>query len=106
MKFVKAKEPMVAMPSVENVKLEKKPNGTAQKVLTKPQNPYMAKPKVKGKSLPNSQRGPQVQHICHHCGVRGHTRPNCYKLHALKKTNSQRIKGQGKGNWNSKQSKG
>ena len=29
MKFVKAKEPMVAAPSVENVKVEKKPNGTA-----------------------------------------------------------------------------
>ena len=36
MKFIKAKEPMVATPSVENVKVEKKPNGTAQKVLTKP----------------------------------------------------------------------
>ena len=29
MKFVKAKEPMVATPSVEIVKVEKKPNGTA-----------------------------------------------------------------------------
>ena len=58
MKIVKAKEPMVAAPSVENVKVEKKPNGTAQKVLEKPQNPFVAKPKVKGKSLPKSQRGP------------------------------------------------
>ena len=58
MKFIKAKEPMVAAPSVENVKVEKKPNGTAQKVLEKPQNPFVAKPKVKGKSLPKSQRGP------------------------------------------------
>ena len=48
MKFVKAKEPMVAMPSVENVKVEKKPNGTAQKVLTKPQNPFVANPRLKG----------------------------------------------------------
>ena len=54
MKFVKAKEPMVATPSVENVKVEEKPNEIAQKVLTKPQNPYVAKPKVKGKSLPKS----------------------------------------------------
>ena len=54
MKFVKAKEPMVAVPSVEIVKVEKKPNGTIQKVLTKPQNLYVAKPKVKGKSLPKS----------------------------------------------------
>ena len=34
MKFIKGKEPMVATPSVENVKVEKKPNGTVQKVLT------------------------------------------------------------------------
>ena len=58
MKLVKTKEPMVVAPSVENVKVEKKPNGIAQKVLTKPQNQFMAKPKVKGKSLPKSQRGP------------------------------------------------
>ena len=90
MKFVKAKEPMVAIPSVENVKVEKKTNGTTQKVLTKPQNPFVAKPKAKGKSLPKSQRSPQIQHFCHHYRIRGHTRPNCYKLHALKKMDSQR----------------
>ena len=105
MKFVKAKEPMVATPSVENVKVEKKPNGIAQKVLTKPQNPFVAKPKAKGKSLPKTQKGPQVQHFYHHCGIRGHTRPNCYKLHSLKKADSQKLKGQGKGNWNAKKSK-
>ena len=54
MKFVKAKEPMIATPTVENVKVEKKANGTAQKVLTKPQNPFVVKPKAKGKSLPKS----------------------------------------------------
>ena len=32
MKFVKAKEPMAATPSVKNVKVEEKPNETAQKV--------------------------------------------------------------------------
>ena len=105
MKFVKAKEPMVTTPSVENGKVEKKPNGTAQKVLTKPQNPIVAKPKAKGKSLPKPQKGPQVQLFYHHCGVRGHTRLKCYKLHALKKADSQRLRGQGKGNWNAKQSK-
>ena len=67
---------------------KKKPNGTTQKVLTKPQNPFVAKPKAKGKSPLKPQRGPQVQHFCHHCGVRGHTRPNCYKLYALKKADS------------------
>ena len=98
MKFVKAKEPMVATQIVENVKVEKKPIVIAQKVLTKPQNPFVAKPKTKGKSLPKSQTGPQTQHFCHHCGIQEHTRPNCYKLHALKKVDSQRPRAQGKGN--------
>ena len=49
-----------------------------------------ARPKEKGKSLPKNQRGPQVKHVCHHCGVQRHTRPNCFKLHALKKANSMR----------------
>nr|POE81815.1 hypothetical protein CFP56_51973 [Quercus suber] len=26
--------------------------------------------------------------MCHHCGVQGHTSPNCFKLHALKKADS------------------
>ncbi|XP_065638107.1 uncharacterized protein LOC136071124 [Quercus suber] len=69
MKFVKAKEPVVSTPIVENVKVEKKPNVIAQKVLTKPPNPLVAKPKTKGKSLPKSQRDPQTQHFCHHCGI-------------------------------------
>ena len=68
MKFVKAKEPVVSTPIVENVKVGKKPNVIAQKVLTKPPNPLVAKPKAKGKSLPKSQNGPQTQHFCHHCG--------------------------------------
>ena len=46
------------------------------------------KPKEKAKSLPKNQRGPQVKHMCHHCGVQGNTRPNYFKLHALKKVNS------------------
>ena len=69
MKFVKAKEPMVATPIVENVNVEKKPIMIAQKVLTKAQNPFMGKPKSKGKSLSKSQRGPQTQNFCHHCGI-------------------------------------
>ena len=47
MKFVRAKEPMVATPIVEKEKLEKKPKVVAQRVLTKPPNPVVAKFKVK-----------------------------------------------------------
>ena len=49
-----------------------------------------AKSKEKGKSLPKNQRGPQVKHLCHHCGAQGHTRSNCFKFHALKKADSMR----------------
>ena len=69
MKFVKAKEPVVTTPLVENVKVEKKPNVVIQKALTKPPNPFVAKPKAKGMSLPKAQKGPQTQHFCHHYGI-------------------------------------
>ena len=54
MKFVKAKEPVVAILAVERVKFEKKPKMIAQRVSRKPPNPAMAKLKAKGKSLPKS----------------------------------------------------
>ena len=36
----------------------------------------------------NSQKPKQkTQHLCHHCGVAGHTRPNCYKWLATQQSN-------------------
>ena len=77
MKFVKAKEPVVATLAAKKVKFKKKPKVIAQRAVTKPPNPAVAKLKAKGKYLLKSQKGPQIQHFCHHCGIRGHTRPNC-----------------------------
>ena len=51
-----------------------------------------AKLMEKGKSLPKNQKGLQVKHVCHHCGVQGHTKLNCFKFHALKKADSMRGK--------------
>ena len=31
-----------------------------------------------------------MKHLCHHCGVQGHTRPSCFKLQALKRADSLR----------------
>ena len=59
-KFVKAKDPMVATKNVEKVKLEKKKNVTDQRFITKPPKQSMVKPKDNGKSLPKSQRGPRT----------------------------------------------
>ena len=83
MKFVKSKEP--STPLVDNVKIEKKQNVVNQMALMKSPKPIVTKPMARGKSLPKTQKGPQAQHYCHHCGIRGHTKPNCYKLQALKK---------------------
>ena len=93
MKFVKAKEPMVEITTVEKVKAEKKQNMTDQWFLTKPHNQSVVKSKAQGKSLPKSQRGLRTQHFCHHCGIQGHTKPNCHKVWALKNGNYQRPSG-------------
>ena len=37
----------------------------------------------------NSQKPKQKrQHLCHHCGVAGHTRPNCYKWLVTQQSNN------------------
>ena len=37
----------------------------------------------------NNQKSKQKkQHLCHHCGAPGHTRPNCYKWLATQQSNS------------------
>ena len=107
MKFVKGKEPVVAIITAEKVKAEKKRNVTDQQVVIKPPNQSVVKPKAKGKSLPKSQRVPRTKHLCHHCGLQGHTRPNCHKLKALKNAISQRSRGtrNDKRNWTAEQSK-
>ena len=76
--------------------------------MTKPPKQSVVKSKGKGKSLPKSQRGLRTQHFYHHCGLQGHTRPNCHKLRALKNASDQRSKGSrnDKRNWAVEQSGG
>ena len=76
-KFVSAKN--VEKPKVEKPKI--KTPVVAKRTID-------PKPKEKRKTLPQSQREPQVKHFCHHCGVQGYIRPNCFKIHALKRANS------------------
>ena len=108
MKFVKAKELMVTTTNADKVNSEKKKNVTDQRFMTKPPKQSMVKPKGNGKSLLKSQRGLRTQHLCHHCGLQGHTRPNCHKLRALKNASDQRSKGSrnDKRNWAVEQSGG
>ena len=105
MKFVKAKESKAVATNVEKVKPEKKKNVTDQRFITKPPKQPAVKPNGKGNSLSKSQRGPRTQHFCHHCGIQGHTRPNCHKLQALKNSSAQRSRGSrnDKRNWSVEQ---
>ena len=80
MKFVKDKEPMGKISSVEKVKAEKKRNVTDQRFLSRPPNQSVVKPKAQGNSFPKSQKGLRIQLFCYHCRIQGHTRQNCRKL--------------------------
>ena len=92
-KFVKAKEPIVVTPTVEKAKVKKKKNVANQRVLNKPRNQSVVRSAARAKSLPRSQRGPRMNHVRHHCGLQGHTRPNCHKLRALRNASDQRSRG-------------
>ena len=94
MKFVKAKELMVAAFTVEKENVEKKMNVANQRVVNKPYNQSVVKSAARAKFLPRSQRGPRMNHLCHHCGLQGNTRPNCHKLKALRNASDQRLRGQ------------
>ena len=72
-KFVKTKELVVVALTVEKAKVEKKKNVVDQRVLNKPRNQSVVRSETRGKSLPRSQRGPRMNHVCHHCGFQGHT---------------------------------
>ena len=73
--------------------MEKKKNMAEQRVLNKPRNQSTVRFEAKGRSPPKSQRGPRVNHVCHYCGIQGHTRPNCHKLRALNNSRDQRSRG-------------
>ena len=72
-------KPKVEKPKVEKPKVE---------ILTVVKRTIGPRPKEKGKSLPKSQRGTQVKHLCCHCGVQWHARPNCFNLQALERVDS------------------
>ena len=93
-----AKEPKGFVPTVEKANVEKKKNMADQRVLNKRSE---ARSKAKGRPPPKSQRGPRMNHVCHHYGLQGHTRPNCHKLRVLNNAWDQRSKGprDDKRNW-------
>ena len=61
-------------------------------MLNKPRNQSVVKFEGRSKSLPRLQRGLRMNHVCHHCGLQGHTRPNCHKLKVLRNASDQRLR--------------
>ena len=89
--FMMAKELGVVSPTVEMTKVEKNKTVADQRVLNKPRNQSVVRSEARAKSLPRSQRGPRTNHVCHHCGLQGHTRPNCHKLRVLNNARDHRF---------------
>ena len=91
-KFIKAKEPVEVGPTTEKPKIEEKRNVGNERLLN-PCNQSVGKFESRTKSRPRPQRGPRSTYVCHHCGLQGHTRPNCQKLRAKNSATPQRSRG-------------
>ena len=91
-KFIKAKESADVGPIAEKPKIEEKRNVGNERLLN-PRNQSVGRSESRAKSRPRPQRGPRLNYMCHHCGLQGHTRPNCQKLRALNNATAPRSRG-------------
>ena len=91
-KFIKAKEPVEVSPTAEKPKIKEKRNVENERLLN-PRNQSVGRSESRAKSRPQQQRGPRLNYVCHHCGLQGHTRPNCQKLRAMNSATPQRSRG-------------
>ena len=87
----------IFVPPSNNVEIENNNVITdlASKNLDKGKSILRAPPKLKKKNAKNPKAKKAIfqkskqkkQHLCHHCGIAGHTRPNCYKWLATQQSN-------------------
>ena len=82
-KFIKAKESTDVGPTAEKPKIEEKRNVENQRMVNNPHNQSVGGSESQATSRPRSQGGPRSNYVCHHCGLQGHTRPNCQKLRVM-----------------------
>ena len=91
-KFIKAKESADVGPTAEKPMIEEKRNVGNERLLNS-RNQSVGRSKSRAKSRRRPQRGPRSNYVCHHCGLQGHTRPNCQKLRAMNSSTPQRSRG-------------
>ena len=92
-KFIKAKEQIEVSPTVEKPKMEEKRNVDDKRMSNNSHKQSVGKFESRAKSRPQSQRGPRSKYVCHHCGLQGHTRPNCQKLRVMNNASAPRSQG-------------
>ena len=92
MKFIKSKESGGVGPTAEKPKIEEKRNVGNERLLNS-RNQSVGRSESHAKSRPRPQRGPRSTYMCHHCGLQGHTQPNCQKLKAKNSATPQRSGG-------------
>ena len=93
MKFIKAKEQIEVSPTAEKPKMEEKRNVDDKWMLNNSHKQSVGRFESRAKFRPRSQRSPRSNYVCHHCGLRGHTRPNCQKLRAMNNAGALRSRG-------------
>ena len=100
-KFIKAKEQIEVSPTAEKPKMEEKRNVDDQRMLKNSRKQFVGRSESRAESRPQSQRGPRSNYVCNHCGLQGHTRPNCQKLRAINSATAPRSRGprNDKRNW-------
>ena len=92
-KFIKAKEQIEVSLTAEKPKMEEKRNVDDKRMLINSHKQSMGRFESRAKSRPRSQRSPRLNYVCHHCGLHGHTRPNCQKLRAMNNACAPRSRG-------------
>ena len=70
--------------------MEEKRNVDDKKMLNNSHKQSMGRSESRAKARPRSQRSPRSTYVCHHCGLQGHTRPNCQKLWAINNASAPR----------------
>ena len=108
MKFIKAKEQIEVSPNAEKPKMEEKRNVDDKRMLNNFHKQFVGRFEFRAKSRPRSQRIYKSNYMCHHCGLHGHTRPNCQKLRAMNNASAPRSRGprNDKRNWIGELSRG
>ena len=87
-KFIKAKEQIEVCSTAKKPNMEEKRNVDDKQMLNNSHKQSVGRSESRAKSRPRLQ-----VYVCDHCGLQGHTRPNCQKLRAMNNASAPRSQG-------------